>query len=164
MWEVIDVTMREAGVKPDVTSFFLYIKALVTEGNYALANRIVKDEMMPLGIDSDSGNQGDLIDRTLNQFTETDYSKMRTFKLIKLREEGGTLATNAAWKLFNNLLENDVANIQQFNTMMTFCLDTEQMLEMMEVTMKNAGMFFNILKIVEKISVNIVVLILYYRV
>ena len=154
IWETIDVTMKQDGVKPDVTSFFLYMKALVTEGNYAEAQRIPKSEMMPLGLDleelvktskgADVRNlkgvdNGLLIDNLLNKFTEEEYSAMRTFKLTKLREEGGTEATEAAWKLLNNLIENNVANVEQFNSTMMLCHDTDQMAEMMNVTMKNAG-------------------------
>ena len=45
MWELIDVTMKNAGVEPEVETINAYIHCLMVEGQYEQARRIVNEKM-----------------------------------------------------------------------------------------------------------------------
>jgi pentatricopeptide repeat protein len=71
-------------------------------------------------------------------------SAMRTSKLNKWVNEGGTASVGAAKNLFNLLVERGVANEFHFNVMMKTCDTSDQMKEMIETDMAKVGVVPNV--------------------
>ena len=130
-WELIDVTMRNANIKPTVSTFNTHIERLMIEGSY-LEAKIVIEEMKAVGIEPDAGSTEIL------SWSESDLSNRRNGQLRQFWLEGGQKATDAAWKLFNCIVERDLANVSTFNSMLIFCQNYDQQRELIDVKMVQA--------------------------
>ena len=112
MWEFITVDMKNAGVKPDVYTFNVYLTSLMVEGQYEKAKATIENFMTPMGILSN-----DKIEQTLN-LPQDSLDRLRTSKFKHLYEQG---QREAAVKLFQILQEQGIQETFYYNTMIKHC-------------------------------------------
>ena len=134
MKELVDTTMQKVGVAPNVMTYTTYVARLMIEGNVAEeAKRLVKEDMKKMGVQPNQKTRDTL------ELPAADLNRMRQSKLDQWLREGGNDATAAAWKLFNQLVERGVANEFQCTIMLKACHDSNLMKELMDNSMKKAG-------------------------
>jgi pentatricopeptide repeat protein len=111
MKEMIETGMAKVGVVPDVFTYNMYVKMLMIEGNVTEAERLVDEVMPSAGLEPDA--------KTYDALSMPDerLSAMRTSKLNKWVNEGGTASVGAAKNLFNLLVERGVADEYHFMVM-----------------------------------------------
>ena len=136
--EFIEVTMTKTGVEPDVRVYNLYVSRLVVEGNVTEAKRVVDRVMPSAGVEPDAKTYKAL------SLSDKHLSAIRTSKLNRWVNEGGTASVAAAKNLFNSLVKRGVANEFQFNVMMKTCDTSDQMKEMIETGEAKVGVVPNV--------------------
>jgi len=109
--EFIEVAMAKTGVGPDVRIYNKYVSRLMVEGNVTEAERLVDEVMPSAGVEPDA--------KTYEALSMSDerLSTIRTSKLNKWVNEGGTASVGAAKNLFNLLVERGVADEYHFMVM-----------------------------------------------
>ena len=70
---------------------------------------------------------------------DKDLSRMRTSMLQEWLREGGDVAMGAAWALLEKLAARVAADAFQFTVMLKACHGSKQQRELVEVTMRKAG-------------------------
>ena len=111
MKEMIETGMAKVGVVPDVFTYNMYVKMLMIEGNVTEAERLVDEVMPSAGLEPDAKTYDAL------SMPDEHLSAMRTSKLNKWVNEGGTASVGAAKNLFNLLVERGVADEYHFMVM-----------------------------------------------
>ena len=135
--DLIERTMPEAGVEPDVFVYTTLVGQLMVEGDREAAEKVVEEEMPAAGV-----VPNDRTAATLALSGDT-LSIRRTQFLNHCIRKGGDEATAAAWTLLEKLVERREADVFQFNTMLKACHDSDQQRELIDVMKKKAGIMPN---------------------
>ena len=137
--EVIDVAMPEAGVKPNVVTYNTLINMLRIEGDDDAAKKVV-EEMKKAKV------QPNKITKEILNYPARgeDLGKRRTAKLASLLKQGGDEATTAARSMMDKMVENGVADVYHFNLMLKLCTSSDEIREVIDVAMPEAGVKPNV--------------------
>ena len=155
MWHHIDVTMRAAGVLPDVVTFTHLVRQLVVEGRKDAARNIV-DEVMPA-----FNVRPNRRTRSTLAMSEHDAQRIRRARersrVAKAAGENGVTPANdmiavqdfekmlrekhhkKAWRQFRAKLRKSRVTLLECNMMMKGCFDSEQMRAFMERDMRETA-------------------------
>ena len=133
MRQLIDV-MTQAKLKPDVVLYRRLITAHRMEGDDAAAKKVV-EEMVQAGVRPDNKT------KTRLSFPRRGDAlmRMRTNKLSLFLQLGGDEATAAAWSMMHTMVEHGVASTHHLTVMLKFCKDSDEMRELINVTMPKAN-------------------------
>jgi hypothetical protein len=172
MRHLIEVTMKKAGVLPNVITYNTLLGRLIVEGRREEAHEAVEEFLSteetyaPVvdlfsgssggGGNNDGGNNdggvvlaeekvplpGRLLpnDRTKEVLALSGraLSRFRTSLLQQLLGQGRNGATYAAWVLFDKLVRCGEVDVYQFNVMLKACEDSQQLRQIINVTMRDA--------------------------
>ena len=141
MKELMDTSMKNVGVTPNMVTYNTYVERLMVEGNVSEAKRVVKRNFTSTQNEWVSNRE---LKKKRNIYKAlalpaATLSRMRQELLHQWLVERGEKATAGARNLFDQLVERGVAQAKHFKVMLKMCHDSNQMKEFMDNDMKNAG-------------------------
>merc|ERR1712028_71197 len=107
--------MAAAGVQPNAVIYNKLASQLMFEGNAEEARAVVEREMPAAGVEPDDRTQSVL------EKPEDDLSRMRTKHLQDLLKRNTPEARQRAQVFFEGLTASKVADVFQYNLMVTHC-------------------------------------------
>ena len=126
MKTLMETLAQTAHLKPNVVTYNTYIGRLMMEGSTTTAQEVVHVDMQSANVDPNQKTRATL------ELSADDLSKLRTTKLKQWLWEGGDAATAAAWALFHQLVERNVANTFHFTTLLKACHDSSAMHQLLQ--------------------------------
>ena len=134
MQELVDVAVSIVDVEPNIATYNMLIGMLRIEGDDDAAKKVV-EEMKKAKVQPDEKTK-----EILNYPARgEDLSKWRTSKLASLLKQGGDEATTAARSMMDKMVENGVADAYQFKFMLKLCKSSDEIREVIDVAMPEAG-------------------------
>ena len=142
--KMIDITMRDAGVKPTLASYTTLIHQLMMEGRETEATLVVEQDMLPKGISPD-----EKVQRLLDS-TSVDLRLMRNAARVgktdqrpnisnKLRQLISTGKLHIARRKFEDRVEAGEAHVKECNEIMgSICHDSIQMRNLFKTMLNKA--------------------------
>lgn len=130
---ILDVDMRQTGVKPDLFTYNTHLEQLVFEGDMSSARNILKEEMLGAGIEPS--------ERSWEIFhqADEDLNRMRSHHLSKLWEIGSSDSFTEARAFFKKLVENKKANVIHANITMKMYSTSDDHRRIIDVDMHQGG-------------------------
>eukprot|EP00941_MAST-03F_sp_MAST-3F-sp1_P000308 g308.t1 len=132
---VISTKMASVGMKPDTQIIKTLARMLMLEGNVEGAKVVIKNELPQCkDFDNKSYIAGNMILQTENYKLEHKrQAKLNYF----LKSQNVLWGQEQAWKFFDKLVENKVANTHHFNNMMSCCEESVFRRDMIDNAMKD---------------------------
>ena len=134
MQKLVDVAVSKVDVEPNIATYNMLIGMLRVEGDDEAVKKVV-EEMKKAKVQPNEKTK-----EMLNYPARgEDLSKWRTSKLASLLKQGGDEATTAARSMMDKMVKNGVADAYQFNLMLKLCTSSDEIRDVIDVAMPEAG-------------------------
>ena len=128
--QLMEEDMLHVGVKPDVVSYTHLVNRLMVEGDALSAWNVIDEEMPSAGIIPDARTY------TALKHSVEDLEKLYRDQLTSFIQEPGSKGLQKAWVLYNKLVEKNKASTSHLNLMLKGCLNSDQMMDLVNADTK----------------------------
>eukprot|EP00941_MAST-03F_sp_MAST-3F-sp1_P003729 g3729.t1 len=127
--------LPKVGLNPEIRTFNALLKRVVIEkGDFQFAKKIVKEWIPRLGCEPD------IYTDLWYNIDDRELSRLRTKRLMAWVQQSDAASVNAAWHMFNGLVERREAQTHHFGVMLKLCASVQEAKNLVEEILPSIGL------------------------